>query len=179
MSRTKKCPHPDCDYDNDHAAGFSAHVRGHIGRLELMYGQDGQLYPTNLPLATYESDRKSRMKSINEGHLDRSSVHIRTSEDDVLDNLPVKVEEASISDESHLPFDLDSLNPAQVASLKEKLSIDKDQSDIDIDQRDSATRVTDLLKQTVVLSTLAELLDDDPAIADRMMTVLSSLKQNR
>ena len=174
MSRTKKCPHPDCDYENDHAAGFSAHVRGHIGRLELMYGQDGQL-----PLATDESDRKSRMKSINEGHLDRSSVHIRTSEDDVLDNLPVKVEEASISDESHLPFDLDSLNSAQVASLKEKLSIDKDQGDIDIDQRDSATRVTDLLKQTVVLSTLAELLDDDPAIADRMMTVLSSLKQNR
>lgn len=167
---SKRCSLQGCSYATDSGTGLAAHQRAHLIRGEARTGENG-LEPTGVPIITEQYARKQRMEAIARGEIvaeitqqQRTPTQPKQPKTRALAKAepPAQV---VISEPSAI--DLSKYTPQQIAQLQEQLNGHPHSC--------TQSRAVDRMKEAIVLTSVAEMLDDVPA--DQVLMMLSQMRR--
>lgn len=138
--------------------GLSAHERAHIKRAEA-WGDVGQLQPTGNPIVKRPWDRKQRMEAIKRGEFvvgcPNTALALPNTE-------PVRPASVHLThSKSTATIDLSQLTPDQVSQLQQQFV--------------QPIRPQDRLREALVFTTVAEMLDDTSP--EDLLAMLSQMRR--
>lgn len=165
---SKKCSLHGCLYSTDSGTGLAAHERAHRLRGEATAGEGG-LKSTGVPLASGVRARKQRMEAINRGEI---KADLSMSDNKISPKTKEKALARIKPTEQVCIFvppaiDLSHYTPQQIAQLQEQLNGHPHSC--------QQSRAVDRMKDAIVITSVAEMLDDVPA--DQLLTMLSHMRR--
>lgn len=181
-----KCPLADCGEKTKNGTGYAAHCRAHVIRGEAVFGgDDGKtlIRVPEVPIVTEPYARKLRMDAIKAGTI-KAQIHLPSKSEQkskvaapdtrLAKRGPYKKRNGHQIDipATTAPFDISKLSPEQQDALRQQLGMPQAQGVMVEDHSCPSTRATDRLKHALVLTSVAEMLDDVPA--DQLLMMLSA-----
>jgi hypothetical protein len=183
MAEKMKCPLDDCTERPKNGTGYAAHCRSHVLRGEAIFDKDGKtlIRVPEVPIVTEPYDRKLRMDAIKRGEI-KAQLHLPSAAQRKNKTAIVPATRGPYKKKNHvnippapngdgLPFDLSKLTPNQVDQLRSQLF----PQGVVEDHSCPTTRAMDRMKQAIVMTQCAELLDEMPA--DQMLLMMTQMRQ--
>jgi hypothetical protein len=172
------CPLPDCKERPSAGVGLSAHIRGHILRGEAKMNGEMVVRVPEVPLAIGQYERKQRMDAIHAGTIkaDMSFAHVNGKKRGRKPKIEAPEEETTELANVEAPkgqFDLSKLSPDQINALRAQLDMPTQEVELVEEHSCPTTRAIDRMKNAIVMTTVAEMLEHLPA--DQMLVMLTQM----
>lgn len=163
MADKLRCPLADCGQLVKDGTGYAAHTRAHVLRGEARYASDKTLIRIHeVPIVTEPYARKLRMKAIARGEI-KAEISLPKSGKP---STALATVTPALSKKGRPPvnhnIDIDSLNETQIVQLVEEHNC-------------TATRALDRMKDAIVLTSVAEMLEQ-PGASDQLLQMMAAMR---